>query len=148
MALALKTSVDRLTSFVIAAAESTGIPVELNRPRPYKAPDLPLILVSSGELRPDPQSARTWSRHWVYSPSVEIVVEGETSAITQDALNDALSTFIDALEAALVANERDPMADPLLTQGTHPEMSVTPFEVQGASRIRGYLVELELPLTR
>lgn len=148
MKLALTTSVERLNAFVIAAAEATGFPVELDRPHPYKAPELPLILVSSGELRANPQSARTWSRHWVYSPSVEIVVEGDTPAAGQAALNGALSAFIDALETALTANERDPLADPLLTQGTHPEMMITPFEVHGNSRIRGYLIELELPLTR
>ena len=148
MALDLTTSVERLNALLVSAAASTGMPVELDRPHPYKAPDLPLILISSGELRADPQSARTWSRHWVYSPSVEIVVEGDTPAASQAALNGALSAFIDALEATLIANDRDPMADPLLTHGTHPEMMVTPFEVQGSSRVRGYLVELELPLTR
>lgn len=148
MALALTTSVERLTALVVEAAQATGMPVELDRPHPYKAPDLPLILISSGGLLPVPQSARTWARHWVYSPSVEIIVEGETPAACQTELNGALSAFIDALDTALVANERDPMASPLLTQGTHPEMPVTPFEVQGSSRIRGYLIELELPFTR
>lgn len=148
MALALTTSVERLNALLISAASSTGLPVELDRPHPYKAPNLPLVLISSGDLRADAQSARTWSRHWVYSPAVEIVVEGDTPAVCQAALNAALGAFIDALEAALTANERDPMADPLLTQGAHPEMMVTPFEVQANSRIRGYLIELELPLTR
>lgn len=149
MALDLTTSVERLTALVMTAAEATGFPVELDRPTPYnERTNLPLVLVSSGELSPTPQSPQTWARHWTYSPYVEIVASGETPEIARAAVTGAFSRFIDALESQIEANLRAVEQEPLLTPGTYPKINSMPFEVQGNSRARGYVIELALEFLR
>lgn len=148
MASDLTTSVERLMALITTAAEATGFPVEIDRGVPYRESDLPLVLISTGELRPIPQSPQTWARYWAYSPYVEIIASGASASEARTAVNTAFSAFVDSLEAQLVANGRDIEAEPILAPGTNPEMNVMPFEVQGNSRARGCLVELDLEFLR
>ena len=148
MASALTTSLERLTALITTAAAATGFPVEIDRPTPYRESDLPLVLVSTGEIRATPQSAQTWARNWTYSPYVEIVASGATPEAARTAVNTALSAFIDSLEVQLEANRRAVEQEPLLASGTYPEINGMPFEVQGNSRARGYVLEIDLEFLR
>lgn len=133
---------------ILAAAEATGLPVDSDRPAPANSAELPMAIVRRGMLRPEPKSAQTWARHWVYSPVVELWVSSNDADGNRMSLNAALEAFVVALEDTLEANRRSMDDEPILAPGTHPDMIVAPVNVVNDTRIRGYAIDLELRFER
>lgn len=139
---------EQLLQTVATAAAATGFAVEIDRPAAIRPSEFPRVLISSGMLHADQQSPQTWARHWIYSPILEIFVAGASPADARAQLAAALEAFVAGLDAAIVANQRSIESEPLLAPGTAPGMSVTPIEVDGDSRVRGYQIELDLSFLR
>lgn len=139
---------ETLLQMIASAAEATGFPVEIDRPAAIRPSEFPAVLITSGMLFADQQTPQTWARHWSYSPMAEIFVVAPTPAEARAQLAAALDAFVGALDAAVEQNRRSIQATLLLTPGTAPGMTVTPIEVDGDSRVRGYQIDFNLQFMR